>query len=502
VSRRVESVAIVGRDAPLWLTAAAVQRALGSTGVRVHAVELSPWLGPVDAYAALPSLGSMHRLLGIDEAAVLKATAGVPMVGQRYSNWSRAAAPFLMAYDDEPSVSGDLPFTQYWVKGHKQGLRVGIEDFSLGCVAARLGRVPVRHVDDEAPLAATYGYHVDAQSYAQALKQVALRRGVEACAAGVTHVAVEGERIRAVELADGSTIEADLFVDASGAERALIGRLPGAALESWRDWFPCDRMVAASGPRLEGLPAFSQISAFRGGWVGLYPLQDRTAVTAVYSSAAVSDEHVAQQISVLARIPVSGDAVISDLKQGALNRPWIGNCVAVGDAAAALEPLDAAGLHIAHACVSHLMTLFPVTAEDMPESIAYNRSIRAFAANVRDFQAAHYKLNQRFDEPLWDGCREMRVSDALERKIDLFAARAGVPLNDEESFFEQNWTLLFVGHGLEPEGYDPRIDVVADEAHIEKVQHRLRTVAELAKNMPTVEQFLGIDQPAEVAGVR
>lgn len=498
MTRRVESVAIVGRDAPLWLAAAAIQRALGPTGVQVSAVELTPWLTPVDVYPTLPSLGSMHRLLGVDEDSVLKATAGVPMVGQRFANWSKAAPPFLIAYDDEPPPSGDLPFTHYWVKGHRKGLPVGIEDFSLGCAAARLGRIPVRGPnDDGSPLAASYGYQLDAQSYARALKQLALRRGVAARLGPLAEVIGDDERIEAIALADGTMIEADLFVDASGAERAVIGKLAGAEFELWRDIFPCDRLIAMSGPRLSSLPAFSQVSAFRGGWISLHPLQDRTAVLAAFDTRTVPEQDVTQQIGVLARIPVSGDAVVSELKQGMLDRPWIGNCVAIGDAAAALEPLDAVPMHIAQGCISHLMTLFPVTAREMPEAIAYNRSIRAFVENVRDFQAAHYKLNRRFDEPLWDRCREMSVSENLARKIDLFAVRAGDAIRDEETFFEQNWALLFLGHGIEPEGYDPRIDVIGDEAHIELVQQRLRTVAELAKVMPTVEQFLGIDQRAE-----
>ena len=53
----------------------------------------------------------MHRLLGIDEARLLSAIGGVPMVGQRYANWSKGAPPFLIAYDDEPPSGGDLPFT-------------------------------------------------------------------------------------------------------------------------------------------------------------------------------------------------------------------------------------------------------------------------------------------------------------------------------------------------------------------------------------------------------
>jgi tryptophan halogenase len=113
VSGRVTSVAVVGRDASLWLTAAALQRALGRTGVRVQAIELESRLSQVDAYTALPTLAALHRLLGLDEALVLKVCRGVPMVGQRFSNWAMGAAPFLLAYDDEPPAGG-LPFVQYW----------------------------------------------------------------------------------------------------------------------------------------------------------------------------------------------------------------------------------------------------------------------------------------------------------------------------------------------------------------------------------------------------
>jgi hypothetical protein len=37
---------------------------------------------------------------------------------------------------------------------------------------------------------------------------------------------------------------------------------------------------------------------------------------------------------------------------------------------------------------------------------------------------------------------------------------------------------------------------MSDEAHIQKVQERLRAVAAIARQMPSVEQFLGLGQPA------
>ena len=501
MTRAVKTVAVIGRDAPLWLAAAALQRAFGVTGVRVQAVELPSWLAAVDCYATLPSLASMHRLLGIDEAKILEAASGVPVVAQRFSNWARGAPPYLVPYDDDPPASGDLPFAQYWLKGHKEGLRAGIDDFSLGCACARLGRVPLASSAANAGVSASYGYNLDASVYAEALKQLALKRGVETISARIADVKIDGERISSVEIEGGARIEADLFVDASGAERVLMMRLPSAEFQSWQDRFLCNRVLTASAAQFRSLPAFTQISAIRGGWIGIHPLRDRTAISAVYSSDTMSDQAMISQLSVLARLPVSGDAVVSELKPGLLSRAWIGNCVGIGEAAAAIDPLDAVGLHLAQGCISHLVTLFPATADQMPEAMAYNQTIRAFASNIADFTQAHYLLNRRFDDPFWDEAREAPATPALRSRIELFSARGAVALRDNETFSEHNWTWLFLGAGIEPEGYDPRIDLVAERPLIEKVQQRLRTVAELAKSMPSVDQFVGTRHQLQAVSV-
>lgn len=495
MSRRIRSVAVVGRDASLWLTAAAVQRALGRTGVTVQAVDLGSLLAQVDAYAAIPSLAALHRVLGLEERLVLDVCQTVPMVGQRFSNWAKGGTPYMLAYDDEPPPGSDLSFVHYWAKGALEGLRVGLEEFSLGTACARLNSVPIPPPEPQ-PLSASYGYHLDAPLYTELMRQFAMRLGVEAVEAGVASIETNGDRVAGVDLADGRRIAADLYIDASGREARLISRLDGAEFESWSEWLPCDRMLAATAPRLPQLPAFSQISAFHGGWVGLFPLQNRTAVTAVYNSDVAADAEVAELAGVIARMPVSGEAVVSALRPGIQRRAWIGNCVAVGEAAIAVDPIDAVTLQVTHGCISHLMTLFPATADEFPEAEAYNQVVRLFGSNIRDFQAAHYLFNRRFDDPLWDRAREAAPPPGLKRKADMFRARAIVPLNDEETFQEQIWTALLVGCGIMPEGYDPRIDAVSDEAHIQRVQDRLRKVAEIARQMPSVEQFLGVEQPA------
>jgi tryptophan 7-halogenase len=501
VTDRIQSVAIVGRDAPLWLTAAAVQRAVGRTGVTVQAIDLGSLLSPVDVYSAIPSLASLHRLLGLEERLVLDVCRAVPIVGQRFSNWAKGAPPFLIAYDDELPTGGDLAFAQYWTKGALEGLRIGYEEFSLGSACARLNAVPIPPAEPS-PLGASYGYHLDAPPYSELLRQLALRLGVEEVAAGVRNIDVEEDMVAGIDLADGTRTTADLYIDASGREARLIGALARAEFESCSEWLPCDRMLAASAPRLPRLPAYSQVSAFHGGWVGLFPLQSRTPVLAVYDSSVVSDAEVAELAGVISRLPISGDAVVSEMRTGMQRSPWIGNCVAVGEAAIAVDPVDAAELQTTHGCITHLMTLFPATSKEFPEAVAYNQAVRLFGSNMRDFQAAHYLLNRRFDDPMWDRVRGAEMPPSLKRKVDMFRARAVIPLNDEESFHEQIWTLLLLGSGVTPEAYDPRIDALSDERHIERVQQRLRDVATMARGMPSVEQFLGLEQPApaSVAG--
>lgn len=496
MSRRVESVAIVGRDAAAWIVAAAIQRSLGATGVRVRVVELPSTLQPVDVYTAIPSLRGLHRQIGLSGEIVLSAAKAVPLVAQRYSNWAGAAPPFMLGYDDPSPPGFGVGLASYWVKARQEGSRIEFEDFLLGASAAKAGRVPVPQDSLHQDLSAGYGYTLDARGYTVLLKRFAEHLGVRSESAILSAVEMEQERIAAVVLSSGERVEADLFIDASGTEGALISRFEGSALESSGSWWPCDRIVVASAPAINPAPAYSHISAFKAGWAGLYPLQNRTTAIAVYNSQFMSDAEMSAALPLLVQMPIHGDAVVSSLRPGIRPKPWMGNCVAVGEAAFSLDPIDSFSLHGTHSCVSHLMALFPAEAEVFPEAELFNRTIARAAQNLRDYQLAHYRLNRRFDEPFWDRCRDLNLPESLKRKIDVFSQRAQVPMYDDDVFEEQEWAALFIGAGIIPEMYDPRVDMLSDEAQITQMRERLRGIAAAVQEMPPVPQFLGNFQSA------
>ncbi len=503
MTRRIRDVVIVGADAPAWMAACAIQLSLRGAGVRVNVIEVPSLLQPVDVYSALPTLAGFNHQLGIGEELLFATCQALPMMGQRFSNWSGAGTSFLHGYDFPSPAAAGLSFTQSWIKGRHNGLRAAWESFSTGAMMAKAGRVPdgLQGVEP----GCGYGYNLDARSYSALVKQAAIQRGVEWKRAEVGDIELKDDRIAALILAGGERLEADLFVDASGPRALLIEQMPGATWESWRDWLPCDRMLTASARLLQPYPGFSEISAFPNGWAGLFPLQGRTAVAAAYDSREVTDSDMLGELSARAGLAISGEAIVSPLDQGTRGQCWIGNCVAVGDSAFALEPLDAGALHAAHYCISQLITLFPVEQERFPEADLYNRIIRQAAVNLRDFQAAHYKLNRRFGEALWDRRRESAVPPSLQRKLELFAARGRVPLYDDETFEEEGWESLFIGHGLLPESCDPRVNEIPEQRQIAMVQGKLETVAGLASAMPSVGEFLSrsaAPNPAEVTDDR
>jgi tryptophan halogenase len=498
VDRSIRKVVIVGRDAAAWLSALTLQRSFGrgENPVEVELVELPSLLSPQDAYLTLPSQQAFHRLLGLDETRLLRASKGMYSLAQRFSNWSGADAPFMHAYDSQGISLSHVDFLHYWLRARSKGLAVPLEEFSIGAAAAKHGRFLVFNESTEAFSNATYGYNLDAIPYLRAIGKTALDLGLRHRAGRLSAVEHDSGRVTAIRLEDGTTITGDLFVDATGSEAALAAQLDDTAFDDWSDWLPCDRIMSASASLLEPIPAFSQVSAFRGGWVGIFPLLDRTALVGVYSAGQSSDADMAQTMSALSGMRLAGDVVTTRFRAGARRRHWIGNCVAVGDTAVSLEPLDAVQLHLLHTGLSHLVSLFPVDRDNMPEAEIFNDKMTCYAVGVRDFQAAHYKLNRRFDEPLWDEVRERDVPETLERKLRLFASRGIVPLGEEETFQQENWTALFVGHGLIPQAYDPLVDGMPEQEQIAHFQQMLGFIASEVQAMPSLQAHLELNSPS------
>lgn len=463
----VRSVAVVGRGTALWLTGIALHRAFARTGLVVTLIEMPGIAQPATVFPCLPDIAGFHKLLGIAEADLLRHAAATFSLGQQFVGWTGEGTTFLHAYGEAGEPIADLPFLQFWLKARAGGLPVGIDDFTLAAVAARQGRI----TPPGAGRNLARGYHLDALGYETLLRRTAVGLGLGIVAAPNPQAQVGGGAIAAVRTGDGRTIEADLFVDATGPEARLIAAIDPAPTWS-ASTSPCDRMLTASAPAMTPLPLYSRIAAHDAGWLGLFPLASRTGVAMAYSSERLSDDKAARDLAALAGVRVGGDIVLGDVACRSRAKPWVGNCVAIGGAACAGDPLDAVELHREQIAITHLIALLPIDRARMIEVDIYNEEVGVHQLRIRDYQAAHYRLAKRRG-PFWDTARAAPVSDDLAWKIDLFAARGKVAEYQGESFNADSWQSLLLGHGVTPRSHDPQADAVPDGAVAARLQHIL-----------------------------
>jgi tryptophan halogenase len=366
---------------------------------------------------------------------------------------------------------------------------VALDEFSLTAAAARQGRVLLPDEETEVFGRTDYGYHLPAMAYAAALKGLAKRLGVElhqALAAAPT-LDADGE-IAALDLGEGRCVGGDLFVDATGPEAVLMTAL-GAARESWRDHFPADRVLRAQGPRFASLPPYADIRAWARGWVGLYPSQAATHVVQVYASDLCTDDQALELAGRVSGLALA-DAVVSVSDPGRRVEAWRGNCVAVGEAACAFDPVHGVDLQAVQLGLVHLLSLFPVAGEFGAERAAYNATMREVYERLRDFQSAHHVANRYARAPVWERARAAAASDVLAHKIAVFQARGEIPPSEHETFVADSWRALLTGHGLTPETYAPMIDRTAPETVKGEFRRILSFIKDQVLNQPGHDLYL------------
>lgn len=467
----LNSVAILGGGVAGWMTAAALARALPAD-CAIRVVETAD-SAPRGALSTLPALRAFHGLLGLDEAALMRAARGTFKLGARYSGWidQDPNQDHVEGFSDAGANLDGVAFHHHWLRARERGDAGRYEDYSLAAVAGRLGRFAPPSEDPRSVLSTlSYGLHLDAAGYVGALRSTADR--VDRRAGEIAEVALASDgRIEVVILADGERIVADLFIDVTPDGR-LIGATPGGGWISGSDGLPCDRLALREiDPRPNPAP-LTEFEAIAEGWLRRVPLRGGDAVTLAYDRGLTSDDE--------AREILGGEATIVPLRNGRRERVWSGNCLAIGPAASQLEPLNGDDAQAIQSGVGRLMALLP-TADGSPVAAAeYNRLMAEEQERARDMAVFRYAAAARTD-PLWVQARRAPPSPALAYKQAQFESRGRVVLYDEETFIEGAWVGAFLGHGITPRRHDrlaDRLPVDQADATLARLRDLIRQAAQ------------------------
>jgi tryptophan halogenase len=481
----IRSIAIVGGGAAGWLTAAVLARVLRGK-IAVTVVEQNDDHGLIEPETAtLPQLRGLHGIIGIDENDLLRSTGGTFRLGSEFVDFGQIGSSYFHPFGETGASLNSVAFRHHWLKLNRAGEPSELSEFSLCAVAARAGKF-ARPTSDARSVLSTleYGYHLDAVLYADYLRDVALKLGAARRNGAVSANRDADGTVTTLALEDGSRIEADFFIDCSGA------LTPGDhGFEDWSRWLPCDRSVTIATPPAQDIPSFTQCKALPWGWKWQLPLQHCTGNGIAYSSRYVRDD---EALAVLrASLPsTSGEPRRVTFTSGRAKKFWHGNVVAIGRAACAFDPIEFTALYIVQVGITRLLALFPDRSVSQIERDEYNRLMTNETERIRDFLILHYKATQRDDSPSWTHCRDMEVPEPLAYKLRQFRNRGRVVLYDEETFAENSWASVFLGQGIIPDRYDP----LANGLEIEQVKAQLSrmrsTIRRGADSMPPHRLFV------------
>jgi len=428
-SGAIGSVLVTGGGITGWSAAAALKRHLPM--LRVTVLPIEP---PADALAdrlsgTLPSIANFHDDLGLDEANTVVRAQSSRRLGTLFKGWGRRA--YVHAYGQTGQAVGPCAFHQLWLRDQ----RGAFEDYSLAAMAARAGR------ND----GGAAGLHLTVPRYCAMMRAFALHLGVELASGDLAGVSLaEDGFIAHLVLSDGRRLEADLFVDATGPAADLHSAL-GEGFDDWSRHLIADRVYFSEAPATAPTPLDTN-GAVTAGW------------TWAASSAAIATSGFVTSSAHHHAAPDGAQSI--PLRQGRRTTPWIRNCVVIGDAALAIEPLEWTNLHLAHSGIDRLVAMMPGKDFARVELAEYNRQSDNEARRVRDFLCLHYAAGPAKLGPFWRDASKAVLPDSLAHTLMLFRERGRLPFYEEETFNRDSWLTVLFGQDERPRRIDPLTELV------------------------------------------
>ncbi|MFL6734768.1 MAG: tryptophan halogenase family protein [Sphingomicrobium sp.] len=492
--KSVRNIVIVGGGTAGWMAAAALAKILGTQTRNITLIE-SEEIGTVGVgEATIPAIILFNKMLEIDEDEFVRATHATFKLGIDFVNWRKLGHRYFHQFGlIGAELKNGVSFTHYWMRWRNMGGEPDVMKFSAEAQAAKEGRFgkPPPRGGRNVPNV-NYAYQFDASTYAAYLRKYSEQRGVVRKEGRIVEVQQHPETgfIQSVELADGSRIEGDLFIDCSGFRGLLIEQTLKAGFEDWSHWLPNDRAVAVPCAKQGDPSPFTGSTARESGWQWRIPLQHRTGNGYVYSSNFISDDEAAAKVVENLDGEPLADPRLVRFVAGKRKAAWSKNCIALGLSSGFLEPLESTSIHLIQVGIMRIFAFFPDMDFDPLLAKRYNDEMDLLYDGIRDFIIAHYKVTERDDTPYWDYCRNMSIPASLEHKLELFRLRGEVVPDPRALFTEASWFAVLFGQGLEPEGYHPVADSLPETELVNNLTRIRELIRERVNELPSHGDYL------------
>lgn len=409
----IRQVVIVGGGTAGWLSACVLAARHPWLSIKLIEAPDIPTVGVGEG--TWPTMRETLATIGIAESEFLGQCDASFKQGSRFDGWMTGEAGDSYLHPFTLPPAGDIRELLAAWQSRSPTISFAEAMTPQAAICARSLAPRQRAMPDYAG-ALNYGYHLDAGKFAALLARHATGRlGVEHIPARVADTrADEQGSIAAVVLDDGRVIGADLFIDCSGQAALLIGGHCGVGWVDRSDQSFNDRALAVQVPVAAGSPVASQTigTAHRAGWLWDIGLPTRRGIGCVYASRFLTDEEadVILRDYVARHVPGADPAALEPrriaFRTGHRASFWQGNCLAIGQAAGFIEPLEASAIVMIELSLRALADSFPANHEAMAiHAERFNALFRNRWERIVEFLKLHYVLSRRA-EPYWQAQRD------------------------------------------------------------------------------------------------
>jgi len=447
------------------MTAAALSRSLpDSVTMTIIETVRNPVEDMFYGHVLPPAAYAFHLSIGLSEPELLLNTGTTFVYGTHFQNWAQTEKSWVQCFHQPLPVWHSVPLT----KLIHQLPHASLQSALISGQAAMSGVFAHPSEDESHPLSrAEYGYAIESGQLSSLYKAVTLRRSVELISAQIETVDRNGADITRLTLSDGRMISAGLFIDCTGPSAQLQNKPDASAINA-------KRTVSTTIRKTTGTPlgaASLRISSGEYGWRSDVIL--RTGAIRMTVSDAASKTNQTKPPS---------DAISFDIQ--CKDTAWMGNCIAIGQAAYSLEPFTTAPMKLLLRDIDRLTNLLPVCTNMSIEAKEYNRSFQNDYAHASLFNQAHFAMNDLPKTPYWDAASQDNNDPKLVRKLTQYNSRGHLVAFDNEPFDGVDWAVLHDGMRRTPRRRDPlahSVDPVIVQKALDELQNSIQAVI---KKMP------------------
>ena len=244
-----------------------------------------------------------------------------------------------------------------------------------------------------------------------------------------------------------ATYHYDFYIDSTGFKKLLISKLGGKWV-SYGKYLKMKSAITFPTEDENNYNMWTLSKAMDYGWMFKIPVWGRHGNGYIFDSDYINAEQAKQEVETLLGRKIEVGKQFN-FDPGAIDRPWIKNCVAIGLSGSFVEPLEATSIGTSIQQAFMLMHKLINYDEKIIES--YNRSVNDIMENIRDFVVLHYQT-KKTNTQFWKDVSALEIPDTLKNRLELW--RNKLPI--DEDFNDMSDYILFKGsnHTIVMEGLD------------------------------------------------